>query len=106
MSIATVTSKGQITIPVDVRNSLKLEAGDRVNFFLEDKSGQVVFFPITKDVTSLKGIISKPETPVSIEDMNDAVTYQLWPHKQITVTPPSPDPIQLLHQKVQACPCP
>ena len=73
MSVATVTSKGQITIPVAIRNILKLEAGDRVNFVLEDKSGQVIFLPVTKDVTSLKGIIPKPETPVSIEDMNEAI---------------------------------
>ena len=73
MSIATVTSKGQITIPVAIRNGLKLEAGDRVNFVLEDKSGQVVFLPITKNVTSLKGLVPKPETPVSIDDMNEAI---------------------------------
>ena len=73
MSIATVTSKGQITIPVAIRNVLKLEAGDRVNFVLQDKTGQVVFLPVTKDVTSLKGMIPKPETPVSIADMNEAI---------------------------------
>lgn len=32
MSIATVTSKGQITIPADVRQALQVEAGDRVGF--------------------------------------------------------------------------
>lgn len=32
MSTATVTSKGQITIPTNVRQALQVEAGDRVEF--------------------------------------------------------------------------
>lgn len=32
MSAATIRSKGQITIPVDVRLALRIEAGDRVEF--------------------------------------------------------------------------
>ena len=73
MSTATVTSKGQITIPVDIRASLSLEAGDRINFVFDDELGIVVFLPAIKNVTSLKGIVAKPDTPVSIEDMNTTV---------------------------------
>lgn len=73
MSIATVTSKGQITIPVDVRASLGLEAGDRINFVLDNELGRVVFMPATKKITSLKGIIAKPDIPVSIEDMKASI---------------------------------
>ena len=69
MSIATVTSKGQITIPMDIRVSLGLEAGDRVDFVLDAETGRVVFLPVTKNVTSLKGMIAKPDTPVSVEAM-------------------------------------
>jgi len=32
MSAATITSKGQITIPKDIRAMLGLEPGDKVNF--------------------------------------------------------------------------
>lgn len=71
MSAATITSKGQITIPKDIRDNLKLKSGDRVNFFI-DEVGYAIFMPAANDITSLKGIVPKPETPVSIEEM-DAV---------------------------------
>jgi antitoxin PrlF len=41
MELATVTSKGQITIPVKIRNKLSLKTGDQV-FFMEEK-GKIVF---------------------------------------------------------------
>lgn len=72
MSTATVTSKGQITIPVDIRTGLGLEAGDRINFLM-DESGQVIFLPATKSVKSIKGIIAKPKAPVSVEEMKATV---------------------------------
>ncbi len=72
MTTATITSKGQITIPVDIRSALNLEAGDRIDFVI-DESGKVIFMPITRDVSSLKGIIARPDNPVSIEDMATTV---------------------------------
>ena len=51
MSTATVTSKGQITIPIDIRTGLGIETGDRINFMM-DESGWVVFLPATKSITS------------------------------------------------------
>ncbi|WP_144630002.1 AbrB/MazE/SpoVT family DNA-binding domain-containing protein [Bordetella genomosp. 13] len=76
MSSATVTSKGQITIPVDVRQQLGLSAGDRVEFVLNEASGRYEVIPATYPVTALKGIIRKPVRPVSIEDMNAAIAEQ------------------------------
>lgn len=68
MSAATITSKGQITIPKDVRARLGLHSGDKIDFIFEDND-RVSFIPVTKSVTSLKGIVAKPDKPVSIEDM-------------------------------------
>ncbi len=68
MSAATITSKGQITIPKDVRARLSLHSGDKINFIIEGDD-RVSFIPVTKSVTTLKGIIAKPAEPVSIEDM-------------------------------------
>ncbi len=34
--ITTMTRKGQVTIPVEMRNALKLEEGDSVEFFLDE----------------------------------------------------------------------
>lgn len=73
MSTATVTSKGQITIPKYIRKLLKIQAGDKINFFVDDKSGTVTFLPVKTDVRALKGIVPKPKKPVSISDMNEAI---------------------------------
>jgi len=71
MSTATVTSKGQITIPADVRRRLGLESGDRVEFVEVD--GGFAIKPATHDVRVLKGLLRKPATPVSISQMNAAI---------------------------------
>ena len=72
MSTATITSKGQITIPKDVRASLGLQCGDKIDFIIE-ASGDVRFLPIIKDVSTLKGIVARPKKAVSIEDMKATV---------------------------------
>jgi AbrB family looped-hinge helix DNA binding protein len=72
MSTSTVTSKGQITIPRDVRKVLGIESGDKVRFNVDDK-GRVFFVPVTVDVTSLKGIVPKPDKPVSVEEMRATI---------------------------------
>jgi AbrB family looped-hinge helix DNA binding protein len=72
MSTATLTSKGQITIPVEVRNDLKVDAGDRVEFVLI-APGRYEFVAATRDVTALKGMFGQPKKIVSIESMNSAI---------------------------------
>jgi len=72
MSTATLTSKGQITIPIDIRSQLGLGTGDRVNFIIEE-SGKVVFVPVKSSVKTLRGIIKKPENKVSVEEMKNAI---------------------------------
>ncbi len=72
MSMATITSKGQITIPKDIRGKLNLQSGDKVNF-ISDEEGKVYFLPATKSITTLKGIVPKPGKPVTIEAMKKSV---------------------------------
>ncbi len=72
MSTATLTSKGQITIPLAVRRKLGLDTGDRVEF-VELVPGEFAFKPSTEDVRSLKGMIRAPARPVSIAAMNAAI---------------------------------
>lgn len=76
MASATVTSKGQVTIPLDVRNQLGLGAGDRIEFILNDETGRYEILPANRSVTALKGIIRKPAKPVSIEEINSAIDEQ------------------------------
>lgn len=69
---ATMTSKGQITIPKSVRDLLQLRTGDRVDFVVEN-DGTVVLVPVTHSVKSLKGMLPKPARAVSLDEMNEAI---------------------------------
>ncbi len=72
MTASTVTTKGQVTIPLDVRRRLGLDAGDRIEF-VEIGDGMFAIKPAIDDVRSLKGVLRKPSKPVSVEDMNAVV---------------------------------
>lgn len=72
MTTATLTSKGQITIPAEVRHALRVDTGDRVEF-VELAPGRYEFVAATRCVSKLKGMFAKPATPVSIEAMNTAI---------------------------------
>lgn len=72
MTTATITSKGQITIPAAVRAVLGVEAGDRVEF-VQVEEGRFELVAATQSVTALKGLARRPATPVSIGTMNKAI---------------------------------
>lgn len=69
MSEATITSKGQVTIPADIRRNQGLHAGVRI-MFTPMPDGTVLLRAKTRSILDLKGIL-KPEAGVvvSIEDM-------------------------------------
>eukprot|EP01031_Cornospumella_fuschlensis_P022359 gene22359-27321_t len=73
--MAMLTSKGQITIPADVRRDLKVDTGDRVEF-IQIAPGRYEFVAATQSVTQLKGMFGKPAKKVSIDDMNKAVAQR------------------------------
>ncbi len=76
MPRATVTSKGQITIPRSIRQALKVGVGDRLDFVL-DAEGRVVVQPAVRDIGDLKGLLRRAgRKPVSIEQMNAAIARQ------------------------------
>lgn len=72
MTTATLSSKGQITIPASVRQALQVDTGDRVEF-VEVEPGKFLFLAANRSVTELKGMFGKPAKTVSIEDMNRAI---------------------------------
>jgi len=72
MATATVTSKGQITIPATVREELGLHAGSRVSFVRTD-DGVYELRPQSRSVAVLKGVIAPRDEPVSLEEMAAAV---------------------------------
>lgn len=69
MSTATLTSKGQITIPADVRRQLNVQTGDRIEF-VQIEPGRFEIVAATRSVRELKGMFGKPARTVSIEEMN------------------------------------
>jgi AbrB family looped-hinge helix DNA binding protein len=72
MATATLTSKGQLTLPKEVRLAMGVGPGDRVDFVLMD-DGNFAVLPATHSIKSLKGIIGKPKKPVSLADMDKAI---------------------------------
>jgi len=72
MAAATLTSKGQVTIPAEVRQRMGLGTGDRIEF-IELEDGGFAIKPAIDDVRSLKGLLRKPDQPVSVADMNAAI---------------------------------
>jgi AbrB family looped-hinge helix DNA binding protein len=73
MPKATVTSKGQLTLPKAIRDLLRLGAGDRVDFVVGD-DGQVVLRPVTRDVRELRGLLHRRGLrPLSVREMKAIV---------------------------------
>ena len=72
MSTSTLTSKGQTTIPKDVRKRLNLQPGDRLEFVI-DEDGRVLVLPVSIDASELAGMLKSPARTVSVEDMNRAI---------------------------------
>ncbi|HCI12415.1 MAG: AbrB family transcriptional regulator [Gallionellales bacterium GWA2_60_142] len=69
-SDATLTSKGQTTIPKEIRDSLSMKAGDRMTFTLMP-DGTVVMRVKTKSITELAGVLHKKgRKPVPVEQLS------------------------------------
>ena len=70
---ATVTAKGQVTLPVEVRKRLGLRPGSKLEFIvIDDERLEVV--PVSETVSSLKGMVPKPRRALSLADMDRAIS--------------------------------
>ncbi|MDP8234947.1 MAG: AbrB/MazE/SpoVT family DNA-binding domain-containing protein [Candidatus Erginobacter occultus] len=77
MVTATLTTKGQVTIPKEVRKSLGLNSGDRVAFVLHGDS-EVTLKPINKSVDEVFGKLHDPARPSrTVEEMKEAVAERI-----------------------------
>ncbi len=74
MTTATITSKGQITIPAAVRAAMSLNAGTKVEF-VEVAPKRFEIIPINRSVMELKGMFAHKalKRSVTIEEMNEGV---------------------------------
>lgn len=75
MTTATLTSKGQITIPKEIRERLVLHTGDRLDFILTE-TGDLLLKPVTRHVDEVFGRLGKPGQPVLSPADMDAVIQQ------------------------------
>jgi len=71
MSIATITSKGQVTIPSEVRRELGLRQGDRLEFVVLD-DGTIRVRPKTRRLTDLIGILES-DRHATLEQIDEAI---------------------------------
>jgi len=82
MTVATLTKKGQVTIPKSVRDSMGLHTGDKLEFTLSD-NGVAFIKPITKKVDEVFGRLHQPgRKAVSIEEMDAAVKSKMRADKK------------------------
>lgn len=73
MTSATVTSKGQVTIPKESRDYLKLDAGSKVDFVI-DSDGRVKVIPLNVLAKALSGILHRlGAKAATIEEMEEAI---------------------------------
>lgn len=72
MSTATITSKGQTTIPKDVRDRLNLKPGDRLEFVF-DEDGTLRLVPLNVGLDDLKSILPPPQRKLSAEELDEAI---------------------------------
>ena len=75
MSTATITSKGQITIPKEIRDSLILHAGDKIDFTVTE-NGEMLLKPLTRRVDDLFGRLQKPGQQALTPEAMDAAIRQ------------------------------
>lgn len=72
MPRSTLTSKGQTTIPKEIREKLKLKAGDRLEYVCEEE-GKALLIPIRNSLADLYGILPAKGKRVTLEDMQRAI---------------------------------
>ncbi len=75
MATATITSKGQTTIPKPVRDRLRLKAGDRIEFVLQDDD-TALLVPASMRLTDLEGMLPPPARPITLEEMERVIRHR------------------------------
>jgi AbrB family looped-hinge helix DNA binding protein len=73
MASATITTKGQVTIPKEIRDYLNLDTGSKVDFVI-DENGIVKLIPLNVPVQRLSGILHRPSMKsATLEDMEASI---------------------------------
>jgi AbrB family looped-hinge helix DNA binding protein len=77
-SVSIITSKGQVTIPKNMRETLHLYSGDKVEF-IKNKNNEIIIKPLTKKASEVSGIITKYKKTeaVSVGGLNQGIKNRL-----------------------------
>ena len=70
---ATLSSKGQITIPAALRTLFGWRTGDAIDFVVYEENSRVELVAKRNSVTALKGLIGKPKKAVTLDEMDAAI---------------------------------
>jgi len=71
--IATMTSKGQLTLPIEARRKLGLRAGTKVDLIITDDD-HLEMIPLNDSVKGLKGMVPKPKKSLTLDEMDQAIS--------------------------------
>ena len=77
----TITSKGQVTIPAEVRRQMKLDKGDHIIFVLRPDGGIELKRPRYPNIASLAGAAGKLKEPRTWHEMRDLARQERWEDK-------------------------
>jgi len=69
MPVSILTSKGQTTIPKDVRNFLGLEPNDKIFYMVEGK--RVILKPLKGNILDLRGSVATKDKPIDFKKLRD-----------------------------------
>jgi antitoxin PrlF len=83
--LSTITSKGQITIPIELRRATGLDAGMQVEFIVNARN-RIELVPRHADIRALRGVVSAPRQAIGAADMRRAATEGL----AVAAQPPEP----------------
>jgi AbrB family looped-hinge helix DNA binding protein len=67
-----MTSKGRVTIPVKIRNQLRLRSGQKLQFTVEDRNKVVIAAVFTR-LSDLASLLPAPKRTVTLEEMDEAI---------------------------------
>ncbi len=77
MSTATMTTKGQVTIPKKIREALSLKAGDKIEIIVTENK-EAIIRPISKSVEEVFGMLyNVDQKTISVDEMNQAISQRM-----------------------------
>lgn len=71
MSISTLTSKCQVTIPKEIRKRLGIQERDKISFIIRGKD--VLIKPIKGNILDLRGIVKPKNKPENLSEIRKII---------------------------------